>query len=50
MARKLVATLKKKKVGYSYAQVIRGVKFFEKTGAYTFKEIMVSFHIWFRTP
>ena len=40
MAKKVVATLKKGD-GKSYAKVIRAVKS-EKTGAYTFKEEIVS--------
>ncbi len=40
MAKKVVASLKKT-AGKSYAKVIRAVKS-EKTGAYTFKEEIVS--------
>ena len=41
MAKKVVATLKKADAGKGYAKVIKAVKS-EKTGAYTFKEEIVS--------
>ena len=40
MAKKVVATLKSKD-GVKYAKVIRAIRS-EKTGAYTFKEVIVS--------
>jgi hypothetical protein len=40
MAKKVVATLKKTEPGKGYAKVIKAVKS-EKSGAYTFKEVIV---------
>ncbi|MFC3811508.1 DUF4295 domain-containing protein [Lacihabitans lacunae] len=41
MAKKVVATLRDKSAAKNYAKIIKAVKS-EKTGAYTFKEEMVS--------
>lgn len=40
MAKKVVATLRDKAAGKNFAKVIKAVKS-PKTGAYTFKEVMV---------